>query len=360
MTVDLAHLSLALSPGIGPARLPRLLRAFGSAQGVLEASYEALCAIEGLSRPAATAIRKIDIASTERIVLRTEALGGQVLVPADESFPARLRAIPDPPLVLFGLGNVALLSLESVAIVGSRDHTRYGREVCRHIAGGTARAGLGVVSGMARGLDAVAHEAALDAGGATVGVLGNGLGIVYPSANRALYDRMAAHGCLITEFPPGERPHAGSFPRRNRLISGLARVTAVIEAGERSGTMLTVDAALAQGREVLVVPGPITSPRSTGCNRLLQQGAKPLLGLRDVLEEYGLSHESSPRLMPVGASDAERRVLEELDRGTEVVDDIAARLDVPVADVLAVVTTLEIKGLAVTEAGNVVRKKVGE
>ena len=151
-----------------------------------------------------------------------------------------------------------------------------------------ARAGAVVVSGMARGLDAVAHQAALDAGGATVGVLGNGFGVIYPAANRPLYERVAAHGCLLTELPPGERPRVSTFPRRNRIIAGLAGVTVVVEAAVGSGALITADCALDQGRSVLAVPGPITSPTSTGCNKLIQQGAKPALSVADVLEELGL------------------------------------------------------------------------
>src|SRR2546425_12325252 len=151
---------------------------------------------------------------------------------------------------------------------------------------------------MARGIDAIAHAAALDSGGASVGVLGNGFGVIYPAVNRALYERMVAHGCLVTELPPGDRPHAGAFPRRNRLISGLAGVTVVIEAAPGSGALITVDCALDQGRAVLAVPGPITSPTSLGCNKLIQQGAKPALAPGDILEELGLP----------GARSEERRV----------------------------------------------------
>src|SRR3989441_12260468 len=141
---------------------------------------------------------------------------------------------------------------------------------------------------MARGIDAIAHAAALDAGGASVGVLGNGFGVIYPAANRALYDRMVAHGCLVTELPPGERPHAHTFPRRNRLISGLAAVTVIVEAAPGSGALITADCGLDQGRSGLAVPGPITSPTSLGCNKLIQQGAKPALSAGDILEELGL------------------------------------------------------------------------
>jgi len=209
---------------------------------------------------------------------------------------------------------------------------------------------------MARGLDRVAHETALEQSGGTVGVLGNGLGVVYPAANRVLYERVADQGCLLTEYPPGDKPHAGSFPRRNRLISGLSRVTVVVEARERSGALITADCALAQGREVLAVPGPITSPLSLGCNRLIQLGAKPALGPRDILEEFGKTVGDAPAAsIPANLSDAERGILDIIGLGIEQVDDVAAKAGCAVGDALAVLTSLEIRGLVTQEPGKVFR-----
>lgn len=351
---DQAYVTLALVPGIGRARLDALLRTFGSAGAALDASLDDLLAVPEISRAAATAIREADPAQGARVAARAAELGGSLLAPDDPEFPAALREIPDAPTLLFAAGRLELLQSPCVAIVGSRSHTRYGGEVCRHFASGLARCGLAVVSGMARGLDAAAHLAALDAGGGTIGVLGNGLGVIYPTANRALYQRVLAHGCLLTEFPPGDRPHAGSFPRRNRLISGLARVTLVVEARERSGALITADCALSQGRDVLAVPGPITSPVSVGCNRLIQLGAKPALGLRDVLEEYGMSLPEVPSAaLPTDLTAEERRVLDVLALGSEQVDEVAARLKQPAADTLAVLTSLEIRGLVEQEPGKV-------
>jgi len=178
--------------------------------------------------------------------------------------------------------------------VGSRNHSPYGAAAARLLALGVAPHAV-VVSGMARGLDAVAHAAALEAPGGTVGVLGNGFGVIYPAAHRDLYDQMIARGCLITELPPGDRPHAGAFPRRNRLISGLAGAVVVVEAAAGSGALITADCALDQGRTVLAVPGPITSPTSFGCNKLIQQGAKPVLCAADILEELGLASPETPK-----------------------------------------------------------------
>jgi DNA processing protein len=354
---DLDYLTLALVPGIGRARMDQLLQAFGSPSAVLDAPYRDVLQVNGVTPACATAIRNADRALAERVVAHAAELDGQVLTPGDAGFPPALREIPDAPTLLFAAGRPELLEAPCVAIVGSRSHTRYGGEVCRHFASGLARCGLTVVSGMARGLDAAAHAAALDAGGGTIGVLGNGLGVIYPTANRALYQRVLAHGCLLTEFPPGERPNAGSFPRRNRLISGLARVTLVVEARERSGALITADCALTQGRDVLAVPGPITSPVSVGCNRLIQHGAKPALGLRDVLEEYGIALPDVPSAaLPTDLSADERRVLDVLAWGPEQVDEVASRLAQPAAETLAVLTSLEIRGLVEQEPGKVFRR----
>jgi len=358
---DIAYVTLALVPGIGRARLDILEAALGSADGVLNASLDELAHVPSISRAAATAIHEADRRTGEKAIERTNQVGGVVLTPHADGFPRVLREIPDAPTLLFALGRPELLHAEAVGIVGSRTHSRYGATACRLFARGASRAGLVVASGMARGLDRIAHEAALEECGGTVGVLGNGLGVVYPTANRELYDMVAQNGCLLTEFPPGERPNAGSFPRRNRLISGLSRVTLVVEARERSGALITADCALAQGREVLAVPGPITSPLSVGCNRLIQHGAKPALAIRDLLEEYGIDQGSLPGVsIPRDLSEDERRVLSILDLGVEQVDEIAQRYGTPAAHALAVLTSLEIRGLVSQEPGKSFRRAVGQ
>jgi DNA processing protein len=347
-----AYVALALTPGIGPGRLRSLLARFGTARAALAATQSELEAAPLMSKAAATAVGETSCSQAATLLARVEALGGRVLLPDDAEFPESLRGIPQPPTLLFAKGLLELLARPAVAIVGSRAHSRYGAEVARHLAAGCTRAGLVVVSGMARGIDALAHEATLDAGGGTVGVLGNGLGVVYPSANRALYDRVGRAGVLLTEFPPGERPTAGSFPQRNRLISGLARVTIVVEAREKSGALLTVENALQQGRDVMAVPGPITSPVSVGCNRLIQSGCKPVLGLRDVLEEYDIPLEGAPGArLPTDLSDAERRALAALGVAPRHVDDLAEDLGTDAAETLATLTSLEIRGLACQAPG---------
>src|SRR3989449_5537010 len=286
-----AYLALAQVPGIGAVRLRTLVAAFESAAGALHAAHGAIAALPGFTPAAASAIRGTSAAAGRAILETLDRLGAAVLIPGDPGFPPLLAEVPDPPALLYVWGDVRLLSQPAAAMVGSRNHTAYGAEAARLLAAGVAAGGAGgavVVSGMARGIDAEAHAAALDAGGKSVGILGNGFGVIYPAANRTLYQRMTSAGCLATELPPGDRPHAGAFPRRNRLISGLAGVTVVGEAAPGSGALITVDCALDQGRAVLAVPGPITSPTSLGCNKLIQQGAKPALAPGDILEELGL------------------------------------------------------------------------
>ncbi|HXF94628.1 MAG TPA: DNA-processing protein DprA [Gemmatimonadales bacterium] len=354
-----ALLGLAEVPGIGAARIRMLVGAFGDPLAAVRAPRAALERLPGFTGAGARAVRAVSLERGRAILQELDRLGARVLTEGDPEFPPLLREIPDAPFTVFVWGDAALLARPAAAIVGSRDHSSYGAEVARGLASGLARAGVVVVSGMARGIDALAHSAALDAGGASVGVLGNGFGVVYPAANRALYDRMAAAGCLVTEFPPGERPHAGAFPRRNRLISGLAMVTVVVEARAQSGALNTADRALDQGRGVLAVPGPITSPTSVGCNRLIQQGAKPVLGVADVLEELGLPE---PAASPfAGGSPATPRDLSPLEQTlwaalageARHIDALVAAAGADVGAVLTALTDMELRGLVSQRPGMV-------
>ena len=358
-----AYLALAQVPGIGAARLRTLIAAFESASAALHAPHGAIAALPGFSRAAAGAIRAVSPGAGHEILNQLERLGARVLVPDDPAFPPLLSEIPEPPALLYVWGEVAWLKRPAVGIVGSRDHTAYGAEAARLLAAGVARAGVVVTSGMARGIDAIAHGAALDAGGASVGVLANGFGVIYPAANRTLYERMVTSGCLVSELPPGERPHAGAFPRRNRLISGLAGVTVVVEAAPGSGALITSDCALDQGRAVLAVPGPITSPTSLGCNRLIQQGAKPALSAADILEELGLPAaadpgsadrgDPSPRSQPPDLNDLQRSLWDALVTEPRHVDVLVAAAGGETGAVLTALTDLELRGLVRQRPGMV-------
>jgi DNA processing protein len=357
-----AYVALALTPGIGPSRLHAILEACHTATGAFSAPFAFLRTIPGLTPAAASAVAAGSVEVGARAIDSAERLGARVLIFEDPEYPALLRHIPEPAPVLFALGDLSLLERSAVAIVGSRDHTPYGGEVARSVAWAAASAGLAVVSGMARGLDAVAHDAALDAGGGTIGVLGNGLGVVYPAANGRLYRRVAERGLLLTEFPPGEKPTAGSFPRRNRLISGLARVTVVVEAAEGSGALITATSALEQGRDVMAVPGNITSPCSVGANRLIRDGAEPLLDAGDLLAHYPevvLPAGGRPAVahpLPDDLTTEDRAIAEMLGAEPVPLEDLVGRSGRAPQDVLALLCALEIAGVVEQQPGRRFRR----
>ena len=350
----LATLALSLVPGVGPQRLRLIIATFGSAQAALAASQAKLQTLEGIGAAAATAIKEARVDDGARVLAQLAAMGARALICGQPEFPPQLEEIPEPPAVLFVWGDLSLLTRPSVAFVGSRDHSTYGAEAVRILVGAVAQRAV-IVSGMALGIDAIAHATALDAGGRSVGVLGNGFGVIYPAANGALYDRMVAHGCLVTEHPPGERPHAGSFPRRNRLISGLSRAVVVVEADVRSGALVTADEALKQGRLLLAVPGPITSRTSTGCNMLISQGAKPALCAADILEELGLASgmrelglalsTPAPRVPPIDLTGLQLTLWSRMTAEPQHVDALVAATQTGAANVLGALTELELRGL---------------
>lgn len=216
-----------------------------------------------------------------------EGSGGEIRVlrRQDREYPGRLREIPNPPEELYVLGRVPGEQIPTVAVIGARDCSEYGKYVASGLGALLGRSGIQVVSGMARGIDGIGQEAALDAGGSSFAVLGNGVDICYPARNRQLYEKLRLGGGILSEYPPGTPPLPSHFPPRNRIVSGLSDVVVVVEAREKSGTLITVDMALEQGREVYVVPGRVTDPLSVGCNRLLKLGAGLLLDAGEFLEE---------------------------------------------------------------------------
>ncbi len=347
-----ATLALSQVPGIGPVRLRQLIAAYGSAESALAAQNGRLDA--GLA-----------------ILDRLKELNARVLLADDPEFPPMLAEMSDPPALLYVWGDLAQARRDAVAFVGSRNCTPYGLEAARILARDVGATGkVTIVSGMARGIDTAAHQAALDVGAGSVGVLGNGFGIVYPPSNERLYERMVERGCLITELPPDQPPYQGAFPRRNRLISGLARVTVVVEAAVKSGALITVDAALNQGRTVLAVPGPITSPTSEGCNKLIQQGATPALTAGDILEELGIpgsrdwgfgigkgaTNPQSPipnpsRTAPADLTDVQRSLWDAMGLELRHVDVLVAAGGGDAGKVLVALTDLEMRGIVRQEPG---------
>jgi DNA processing protein len=263
-------------------------------------------------------------------------------------YPPRLREIHDPPPILYLHGDILQDDERSIAVVGTRKATSYGREVAGALARDLARSGVTIVSGLARGIDAIAHRAVLDAGGRTIAVFGSGLDIVYPSEHARLAREIAEAGSLVSEHPLGAKPHASHFPRRNRLISGMTLGTLVVEAGERSGALLTVRCALEQDREVFCVPGSIFSPVSRGTNTLIQEGAKLVLNHEDILEELNLkvvAHQIEMRGFAQPEDDTESLLLNHVNHEPIHIDDIRRHTQLPINVVSSTLAMMELKGL---------------
>lgn len=282
--------SLSLVPGLGVTGLGRLVDCFAGANGVLQATVKERSQVGGIRAEAlqgladVTAVRKRGEQELERLA----GLGAQAICLEDQDYPPLLRQISGPPPVLYVKGRKELLESCCVAIVGSRAATSYGHRVASSLAHDLARQGVAVVSGMALGIDAFAHAGALSASGGTVAVLGCGLDVVYPQQNRRLYEQIRECGLLVSEYPLGTRPEGFRFPARNRIIAGMSYGVVVVEAARKSGSLITAEFALEEGRDVFAVPGQVDSFKSAGAHWLLQQGAKLVLSAADILEELHL------------------------------------------------------------------------
>lgn len=271
----------------------------------------------------------------------------------DARYPAALEDHL-PPEQLWCLGNVDLLAAQPmVAIVGTRNCTAYGERIARGLAAAVARAGGCVVSGMARGVDAAAHRGALDAGGATIAVVGTGVDVAYPASHRALHREIAARGLVISEMPLGQKAFPGCFPRRNRIIAAIAPVTVVVEGGYKSGALNTARAALNLGRTVAAVPGEIDNPRSTGSNELLRDGAQVIVTIDDILSLAGLQPVAAPRFVP--RNQEESCIVDILRGGEATADVLALRSGLPVGRCFATITALELEGAIECTLGGAVR-----
>ena len=278
---------LTTLPGLGERAKLQLLAHFGSPEEIYFAPEGELLLAEGITKLQAALLADKSLDRAEK-VLEDCARDGQFLLTMDDAgYPARLRNIYDPPLLLYGKGSLPLFDDEvAVTVVGTRDCTPYGVRAASQLGYELARQGALLVSGMAKGIDGAAMRGALQAGGFTAAVLGGGVGVVYPAENRRLYEDIAATGVLLSEYPPGTEPLPGHFPVRNRIISGLSLAALVVEAPVRSGALITAHAALDQGRDVFAVPGPIDAAASVGCNRLIRDGAGLVMEAWDVLGTY--------------------------------------------------------------------------
>jgi DNA processing protein len=289
----------------------------------------------------------------DSMAVAASAGGMKAVVYGTEDYPDILKDIPDPPAVLFSRGDLkGFLAMPAVAVIGSRRCTRYGRNVARTLAMDFVRSGAAVVSGLARGIDGEAHRGALEAGGVTMAVLGNGLDTCYPPEHDSLAERIAEKGVLVSEYPPGTGPARYRFPERNRLISGFSRGVVVVEAGRRSGTMITVNTALDQGRDVFAVPGEVTRALSMGTNMLLRDGAGVVITAADVLEPLGIQiEEGFPGSGFEPESETGRAVLEHLACETLHFDQLLRKVGVGTAVLQSELLTLEMAGVVVGHPG---------
>ena len=336
-----------LVKGIGAARLRALLQHFGDVETAWNASPQDLRAA-GLGPKLVETFQQVraDV-SLERVWERMQHQGIQVLTWEDEDYPSRLKEIDQPPPVLYLRGSLIPEDEWAVAIVGTRGITPYGRQMTADLASILARRGVTVVSGLARGVDAEAHKAVLAAGGRTFAVLGSGVDHIYPPEHRQLAERILSSGALISDYAPGTPPDGINFPPRNRIISGLSLAVIVVEAGEHSGALITAEFAVEQGREVFALPGNINAPKSIGCNRLIQQGARPLLGPDDVLETLDLASAQQHRVarLVLPKDEVESRLLAVLSKEPLHVDEIRAQVDMPIEKVSATLALMELKGM---------------
>jgi DNA processing protein len=343
-----ALLVLHLVPGLGPRLTAALLERFGSAAAVLEASADDLCEVPHIGPKLAgdvrDAVRRADVDAELR---RMEEHGVRLLALGTPEYPESLATIPDPPHLLYARGTLEARDAKAVAVVGSRSCTSYGRKVAERLAGGLARAGYTVVSGLARGIDGVAHRAALKAGGRTVAVLANGLSRIYPPEHRDLAGEVAAAGAVLSEAAMDVGPLAPLFPARNRIISGLAQAVVVVEAAERSGALITARHAAEQGRTALAVPGPVDGDASGGTNRLIRQGAILCRGVEDVLEELegvrDTTGPSVPAAPPPGLDETQQRVWEFLAGSPRHLDEMVQQLSLPVPQLTGALLLMEMK-----------------
>jgi DNA processing protein len=347
-----AWIALSRVKGLGGVGFKKLAAHFADPTTAFSASAEQLRQIPGLDKEVIEGLA--NFSGWEQVGIemrRIREARVRILRFTDASYPARLRLIPDPPPFLYVKGEVRAEDDKAVAIVGSRSASDYGRRVARDLCRGLASLGFTVVSGMARGIDGTAHETMLNAGGRTVAVLGSGVDRPYPPEHGKLYQRIVENGAVLSEFPIGTRPIAFNFPARNRLISGLSLGVVVVEATEKSGSLITAAMALEQGREVFAVPGEVGSSRSRGAHRLIRQGAKLVETVEDIIEEvapqlmgHAKAAEKPQRILPSHISGEGRRVFELLQERSRQIDEIIEVSALSSAQVSQILLELELEG----------------
>lgn len=339
-------LGFNITKGLGPARIRALIDHFGDPQRIWQATEPELIQVglDKRSRKSLLAVR--DTVDLDLVLQRVQDLNVTLYHWQQTEYPVRLRDVIDSPPLLYSRGEIVEDDQWAVALVGTRNPTRYGRDVARELASELARNGVTIVSGLARGIDTVAHQAALDVGGRTLAVMGCGVDVIYPPENRKLASAIVEQGGVISDYPLGTKPDARNFPPRNRIISGLSLATVVIEAGARSGALITADFAAEHGRDVFAVPGSIYSKQSAGPNRLIRAGATPVLSVDDILNELDLrvatEHKAAREKLPT--TEIEKVLIECLRAEPLHADELSILAGMPIAETTSTLTMLELKG----------------
>ena len=333
--------------GIGAVRLQLLHDYFGNLEIAWDAPIEAFKEAGLNERVVESILHRRQILDVIGYYQKIIDSGIKIVLETEEGYPRRLKDIAKPPPVLYIRGSYTMEDEWAVSIVGTRRVTSYGKQVTTELANFLARNGITVISGLARGVDSIAHQNAIDAGGRSIAILGCGVDCIYPPENRKVAEEMIQRGALISDYAPGTPPDAKNFPPRNRIISGLGLATVVIEAGERSGALITASFAVEQGREVFAVPGPIYAPQSKGTNALIQQGAQPFLSPEELLELLNLEmvDEQKSTRHELQAEPFEAEILELIQNEPLHVDEICDLCDEPVERVSATLIIMELKGL---------------
>lgn len=361
-------LALSLVPGVGRTSFKRLIDAFGSPEKVFHASLHDLESVQGIRKGAASAIKSFD---RDRELDRELALirenNVSLLILKDREYPDQLREIFDPPSLLYVKGQIKKEDQHSIAIVGTRHPTRYGKLTAERLAFELGALGITVVSGMARGIDTFSHEGALSAGGRSIAVFGSGLDVIYPPENREVMEKIIDNGAVISEFPMGTGPEKQNFPVRNRIISGLSLGTVVVEAASKSGSLITARLALEQGREVFAVPGSIASDKSKGTNNLLKLGAKLVEGVDDIIEELkpfidslskkrnDTEQRETREVSSAGTrfTKEEEKIFSLISKEGDHIDSIIQESEVPPSKTVSILAKLELMGLVKQYSGKI-------
>ncbi len=338
--------------GIGAVRFRKLLNFFGELSVAWRAERSQLISAGLTDKAADLVIETRKIVNPDKIEADLNRKGIKYLTWNSPEYPRYLMEIAQPPPVLYYIGEILADDDLAVAIVGTRNVTKYGKQITHDTAAYLAGSGITVVSGLARGVDGIAHQAAIDAGGRTFAVLGCGVDVIYPPEHRKLAREITQHGALISDYPPGTKPDGINFPPRNRIISGLSRATVVVEAGERSGALITAKFALEQGRDIFAVPGSVLSQMSKGTNQLIAEGATPMTNPVIITDTLNLARTGKERKTEqIEISAIEMNILRVLGDGNLHIDEICARTSLTIEKLTAELTMMELKGLVQRENG---------